>query len=180
MDLKTMGAKQISLYAAICGAVVFVGVLLPWYSVSYDFGAAGGLIGMAGRQSHSWNGTEGEFMGTFTLILGILAGGLALLTYLGKAGALPFNAKQLAFVVAGAFGLATLLTFIDLMRRTGDVSGTGVSAGKSFGIYLTFLAAIAGTGLSVLLIQKSPAPPPGATPPPPAPGAPPPPPPPAS
>ncbi len=160
-DLKTMSAKQLGMFIAICGAVVFIGCLLPWWSWSGPFG---GSVSIGGTSST---------MGVFALILGLAGGGGGVAVWQGKTASLPLNARQLACAILGAFGLAALFTFIDVLRSSGGEWGS-VGGGKSFGIYLTLIAALAGGGFSWLLFQKTPAPPPGATPPPPAPGAPPP------
>ena len=159
-----MDQKKAAMYAAICGAIVFIGVLLPWYSVS-----ASGPMSESARVgiSGSANGTQGDFMGTFTLIFGLIGGGAAALIWKGAKG-LPMSPKQLSLVALGMLGLGALFTLIDVVSHGKGVDiGLGLSAGKSFGIYLTLLAALAGTYCGWVLYQTTPgsgSTPPGAPP----------------
>ena len=160
-----MDQKKAAMYAAICGAVVFVGVLLPWYSVSYSGPMS--ELRMAGA-SRSANGTQGDFMGTFTLIFGLIGGAAAAVIW-KEAKGLPMNPKQLSLVALGLLGLGALFTLVDVVSHGKGVDiGIGLSAGKTFGIYFTLLATLAGTYCAWVLYQKTPgsaSTPPAATPP---------------
>lgn len=142
-----MDRKQLATVAVICGAVAFVAVLLPWYSVS-----AAGLV------NYSANGTEVEFNGVFVILLSLLAGAAALLVVLGKTDLLPLDERQHLFAALGLFALAAIVTLIDAFRDLPSISsGMGPmksEAGKSFGLYLTLIATAAGAAASLLATQK--------------------------
>ena len=168
-----MDQKKAAMYAACATAVVFLGMLLPWWSVSFS----GSIINVAGMSS-SMNGFQID-MGTFIFILCLVGGGAAALIWKGKTEGLPLNAKQLSLVALGGFGVGALLTLIEIFRLSGSGFATmgrlGASAGKGFGIYLTLLGAGAGAYCAWVLFQKTPgavstpsapsAPPPAAPPP---------------
>jgi hypothetical protein len=150
-----MDAKKATMLAAICGAVILIGVLLPWYSI-----AVPGF-------TLSFNGTEGPYNGGFILVLGVIAGLAAAFLWRGAPKALPLSSRGLALIAVGGFGLATLVTLIDVSRSMGNFSGmrgseVGFSAGRGAGMFITLLAAAAGAGLSFLALRGTS---PGATPP---------------
>ena len=147
-----MGSKTTALGVAICGAVTFVGVLLPWYRL--------GCVG-AGM---SFNGTQVDYAGGVTLFLGLVAGACALLLRKGPPQGFPLGAYALALVAVGAFGLAALLTVIDLFGHgPGNLTGRGGSpfSGRTgIGIYVTMGSTVAGAWLAWVLFKQTPAPPP--------------------
>lgn len=147
-----MDRKQLATVAVVCGVVAFVAVLMPWYSVSVS-GMPGG-----GAQSQSANGTEGDFSGTFVIILSLLAGAAALLVVLGKTDVVPLDERQHLFAALGLFALAALVTLTDVFRDLPSMSegmgGVKMEAGKGFGLYLTLIATLAGAAASFLAVQK--------------------------
>jgi len=162
-----MDRKQLAAIAAICGVVAAVAVLLPWYSVSMKMNLEGmgdlgsrvpGLAGAASGQSKSANGTEGDFNGTFVLILGLLGAAAAGLVAAKKTDLLPLDERQHLFAALALFALAVLLTLLDVFRdlpSTSQSSGSmSIEAGKAFGLYLTLLATVAGAAAAFLAIQK--------------------------
>jgi hypothetical protein len=148
-----MDQKKAAMVAAVCGAVAVIGVFLPWWSWGGD--SVYSEVARAMGAKTSANGLD-VGSGTFTLILSLLGGIAAALIWKGKTQGLPLNARQLAFVAVGAFGLGALLTLIDVMR-----SGYG----KSFGIFLTLLATLGAGFCAWVMLQKTPAPTGGSTPP---------------
>jgi len=142
-----MDRKQLATVAVICGAVAFVAVLLPWYSVS-----AAGLV------NYSANGTEVEFNGVFVILLSLLAGAAALLVVLGKTDLLPLDERQHLFAALALFALAAIVTLIDAFRDLPSISSEmgpmKSEAGKSIGLYLTLIATAAGAAASLLATQK--------------------------
>ena len=102
------------------------------------------------------NGTQGGFFGTPTLILGLLGGIAAALLWTGKTEGLPLSARQLALASFGAMSVAALLTVIDVTSHGQSVSTGPMSAGKSFGIYLTLLATLAGAYGAWVLTRNTP------------------------
>jgi len=152
-----MDQKRAALLTACCGAAIFIGVLMPWYSVSIEVPT--GLEGRGGPWGQglpSLNGTQGDFLGTPTLILGLAGGIAAALLRSGKTQGLPLNARQLALASLGTMGLAALLTVIDVTSHGKGVSSGPMNAGKSFGIYLTLLATLAGTYGAWVLTRNTP------------------------
>jgi hypothetical protein len=109
--------------------------------------------------SSSVNGFQVD-MGAIVFILCLLGGAAAALIWRGKTAGLPLNVKQLSLVALGGFGLGALLTLIEVFRLSGNgfsgSSAVGGSAGKGIGIYLTLLAAGAGTYCAWVLFQKTP------------------------
>ncbi len=155
-------AKKTALGVAICGGLTFLGVLLPWYELSFL----------------SLNGTQGDYSGTLTLLLGLVGGAAALVLRRGPPAGFPLGAYPLALVALGAFGLATVVTLVDLLAHGPGRVFAGrrspFSGGTGFGIYLTMGAAAAGAWFAWKLFKATPLPPPST--PPTSPGAPPPPP----
>ena len=119
-----------------------------------------GIPGM--ERGESANGTEGEFNGVFVIVLSLLAGAAALLVVLGRTDLLPLDERQHLFASLALFALATVVTAIDVSRDLPSVSsgmgGMTMKAGKSFGIYLTLLATLAGTAVCSVAVRKPPAP----------------------
>ncbi|HVG94238.1 MAG TPA: hypothetical protein VND21_07315, partial [Planctomycetota bacterium] len=153
-----MDAKKATMLAAICGAVILIGVLMPWYSISVRVGGLGDQGVGFGGMAQSLNGTEGGYHGGFVIVLGVIAGLAAAFLWRGAPKALPVSSRGLAVIAVGGFGLATLVTLIDVFRDTGNVSGMrfpGVdfSAGRGAGMFITLLAAAAGAGLSFLALR---------------------------
>lgn len=133
-----MDQKKLTTIAAACGGAVFVGVLLPWVTVSI------------GPMSQSASGTQVD-TGTIILILGLLGGAAAALTAMGKTSAVPIAPKQQLMIALGALGLAALLTIIKFLDF-GD--GMGV-ASRGIGLWLTTLASIAGTVCAFLAFKNA-------------------------
>jgi hypothetical protein len=145
-----MGTKQLTMVAAVCGVVTLLGVLLPWATVDIPPEVAALARQYGGLAKTSVNGTEGDFKGTIVLILGILGGAAAAGAWLVKPGQLPFNARQLLTAALGAFALAWILTLTDMLR-----SFEGASRG--IGLYLAFLATLAGAVAAFLALRQTPA-----------------------
>ncbi len=145
-----MERKQLTLIAAICGAVTFLGVLMPWGVISTD-------LGPLGTRSHSWNGTEAPFQGGFVLVLGLAGGAAALLVFLGKTSLIKLDEQKHYFIAIGCFGLGLLLTFIDFVSDYGTHSVMGITAyevDRGIGVFLTLLACAGGGVASFLALKK--------------------------
>jgi hypothetical protein len=148
-----MGRKQLLLIAVIAGGVAFLAVFLPWWSIDFGGAMPAGFPG----GSHSVNGTADGFHGVWVIVfacLGIAAVGLVLA---GKTDLLPIDAKQHLLAAVALFGLATLFAFLSMVKDTGNggMLSDKVSAGKSIGVYLCFLASAAAAGSSFMAFQKS-------------------------
>jgi hypothetical protein len=143
-----MEPRKAARIAVLCAGLVVIGVLLPWYSISFDLGKLGAEAGITGGTSQSLNGTEGEFRGGFVLVLALVAGVAAAMLASGRGEGLPISPRGLALVVIAGFALGLIVTLTDLFRDLPSVSGGLVSAGRGFGIYLTALAAAAGAGFA--------------------------------
>lgn len=162
-----MDRKQLATIAAVCGVVAAIAVLLPWYSVSMKMNLEGmgdlgshvpGLAGAVSGSSKSVNGTQGDFNGTFVLILGLLGAAAAGLVAAKKTDVLPLDERQYLFVALGTLALAVILTLIDVFRDLPSASQSSgsmsISAGKSFGLYLTLIATVAGAAAAFLATRK--------------------------
>jgi hypothetical protein len=164
-----MDRKQLATIAMVCGVVAFVAVLLPWYSVSVDLGGMPAelreMVGQA-ASSKSLNGTEGDFNGTFVIVLSLLGAAAAALVVLGKTHVLPLDERQHLFAALGLFALAVVVTLTDVFRDLGGASQSGggmkVEAGKAFGLYLTLIATLAGAAAAFLAVRMSATKPPAA------------------
>jgi hypothetical protein len=138
-----MNPRQLPLAAAICGAAAVVAVLLPWISVTLPPEAAA-----FGFSIPTINGTDGDFKGTWVLILALLAGFHSVLVWKGKhQQVLPFlklDSRQHMFLAAGLFALALVLTLTDFLRDF------GAGASRGIGLWLTLLATGAGVAAAYL------------------------------
>jgi hypothetical protein len=132
-----MDKKQLLMIAAVCGGLLFLGALLPWWSAS------------VGPISMSVSGTDFT-LGVFILILGLAGGAAALAMALGKTDIVKLTEKQYAMIAAGAIGLAALFALIKFFDLK-DPSGVG---GKSIGIWLCLLAGIGGTVCMVMVLRQ--------------------------
>jgi hypothetical protein len=118
-----MTQRQAAILTMVGGALVGVGSLLPWATVSSAFG------------SISVNGIEGD--GVFTLILG---GAITLLGFLAYGGAAP---RMLTFLLAiAALGLGGF-ELINISSRLGDAGSEFVRASVGVGVYLIVAGALA-------------------------------------
>jgi hypothetical protein len=156
-----MNHRQAVMVVAACGLLTLIGVLLPWVTVSVptlpasdlgdsEFGRQmqAQLAAAMSKAKTSANGTEGDFKGTFVLILGVVGGAAAAAT-LARPGTVPLGSRQLLLVALGTFGLACLLTLTDFFR---DFSG----GSKGIGIFLTLLATLGGAIVSLLALRMTP------------------------
>ena len=144
-----MDRKKLSMIAAICGGLVFLGMILPIASVSF--------LG----QSKSFNGFDGDTWGggVIALILSVAAGAAALLVFLDKTDAVPLDGRQLLFLGVGAFGLSALLVLIQFFSgdyKTAEVSGITMGASRGIGLYLMVLATLGGAAACFLATKHAP------------------------
>jgi len=164
-----MDRKQLVTAAVVCGLIAVLGVLLPWYSISSSVDTSSlpqgamHLPGMAGaHQSQSFNGTQGDFNGTFVLILALVGAAAAGLVAARRTDVFPLDERQHLFVAAGLFGIAVIVTLTDVFRAMPGMSTATrimkIEAGKSFGLYLTLAATLAATAAAWLATQKPTAP----------------------
>jgi hypothetical protein len=165
-----MDARKATMLAAVCGAVILVGVLMPWYSVSVRVAGLGGERVAVGGMAATVNGTEGDYHGGFVIVLGLLAGLAAAFLWRGAPKGLPVTPRGLGIVALGGHALATLVTLTDVFRTPERVSGmtipgVDVSSGRGIGMFVTLIAAAAGTYLSYLALRGAPASPAAPTPP---------------
>ena len=154
-----MDRKQLATIVTVSGVVAFIAVLLPWYSISVDFGGLDASLGAAGG-SKTANGTEAEFNGVFVIILSLLGAAFALLVVLRKTDVLPLDERQHLFAALALFTLAAIVTLMDVFSDIPSMphggGGMKVETGRSFGIYLTLIATVTGAAAAFLAVQKSP------------------------
>jgi hypothetical protein len=164
MAVKSHTSTQWAIAAAICTVfVVFAVLAIPYYTVTVANPFAGYPPGMPTVvESHSENGTEGPFQGTWTLALGILGGGVALV-----AAFLPSarEVRRLVFVVSAIlfFG-AAVFALTDVARSVPEAVSAGISARKGLGPWSALLASLLGVVASTCAAARvvaDPAPPGG-------------------
>lgn len=135
LDLGTIGA----------GVLVFLGSLLPYYTVSVD------LLGSSNSASaNAWHG----FFGWFGALAALVGAGILVAKILGVALPVPVRTAVLAL-----FGLAALCTLLALFVTPGgrcDDSGImagvcdAIDQGHGFGYWLALLASLGGLALAVV------------------------------
>lgn len=140
----TVNPKLVPFLWATAGAafVVFISAFLPWVSVA----------------GSSFSGTSGGRDGVFTLILGLIAGAVAVsaIFLAAKQQLLP-RAAGIAAIVAGV--LITLIAIIDILDVS-DVQdrnfGLLIEVSVGFGLWLTLIAGLAllGLGIATLIVGK--------------------------
>ncbi|GEM_PF-4433416 len=114
-------------------AGVLVSCVLPWWSITTTFGTSFGIGG-------SFNGFN-IWHGNVSFLAAAAAAVAAILVAMGKAGP---NEKNMCFGVMGAGAIVALVTLLFFFTVGGGSTGA-VTAGKSIGCYLNF---IAGGGLA--------------------------------
>lgn len=129
------------------GLLVFLGSLLPYYTVSVDFLGSSSSVSI-----NAWHG----FFGWFGALAALVGAGILVAKLLGVALPMPVPVRT---VVLGLFGLAVLCALLALFVTPGggcDDSGLGgalcdnVDQGHGFGYWLAFLASIAGVALAAM------------------------------
>src|SRR5947207_1986442 len=70
-------AASAAMLSTTCGATVCLGVLLPWRSVFHE----GSNARFPDEQWGVWNGTQLDYFGSYTCLLGALAGAMAALAH---------------------------------------------------------------------------------------------------
>jgi hypothetical protein len=137
-DPKTVNPLDWGIIGA--GVLAFIFSFFSFYKYSVSF------AGFSQSASVSaWHG----FFGWFAVLIALLASIVLALQLIAKI-TLPFPLRT---VVLGAFALATLCMLLALFvvpGNTGGATGLGVKVdkGHGFGYWITFLAILAGTGLS--------------------------------
>ena len=134
-DLGTIGA----------GALVFLGSLLPYYTVSVD-----GFGSTASSSANAWHG----FFGWFGALCALAGAAVLVAKLLHVALPVPVRTTVLAL-----FGLATVCTLLALfVTPGGSCDDTGIGAefcdmidqGHGVGYWLALLASIAGLALAAM------------------------------
>lgn len=144
------------------GLLAFIGAFLTWASVT----VSANMFGQSSSQTETVSGLDADD-GIFTLILGLLAAGLALAA-LFAAAQLPILrlAAAVASVVAGVIITAIALwDIIDIANIAGDIEetlpgmGMNVDAGSGFGLWLTLLCGVGllAAGVYALVMGRKPA-----------------------
>ena len=141
-----MSQKQLCMYAAICGAVVFVGCLLPWISITTPMGSMSDNAFGAGFD-----------LGALVFILGGAGGFLAGLTWLGRTKMVPIPQKTQLLAAAGCFLVALIFIFVNFMKDLGPSAPlaemVGFGASRGIGLWLCLLAGI-GAAVSMFLVLR--------------------------
>jgi hypothetical protein len=120
--------------AGISGLVLIISLFLEWYNVSAKsaFGSIGGGVSGWGALS---------FIDILLFVIGAVAIAVAVLRAMGTMPRLPATPGQ---IVLGLGGLGVLLVLFRLISIPDHGVGSlpGVDVGRSFGVFLAFLAAI--------------------------------------
>lgn len=112
------------------GALAFITSFLPWYTVSFDFGAGLGL-----SSSGSANAWDAKFGAWFPMLLLLAVGVVILLPHLGT------QVPNLALIWLGASAAAFVIIILRWVTfPSGD--GPGVSAGAGFGLFVGLVIAL--------------------------------------
>lgn len=132
LDLGTIGA----------GVLVFLGSLMPYYTLSVE--------GFGADSANAWHG----FFGWFGALCALAGAGVLLARLLGVTLPVPVRTTVLAL-----FGLAALCTLLALFVTPGggcdDIPFSGeicdmIDQGHGFGYWLALLASIAGLALAAV------------------------------
>ncbi|MDJ0975202.1 MAG: hypothetical protein QNJ98_12130 [Planctomycetota bacterium] len=153
-----MDRKQLSLIAAICGGVVVIGMFLPVLNAGTS-----GMPDIPGvdfaSKSKSVNGFDKGGALILAFILAAAACAAAVMVFLDKTDAVPFDGRQLLFLAVGAFGLAAVLAVITMLDgdyQTRTIGPVTVGATRGIGLYLMLLGAIGGAAASFLATKQAP------------------------
>lgn len=150
--MEQLNLHKKKLYALALAAVGLIALILPWMSVSYNFGGFGGAVG-----SQSVNGFRG--WGYLSLI-GIAVVAVATLME-DKTKDYSDTMKKAATGGFGAMLLGAVIFFIRI-SSVGGAGFAGVKSGPSFGLFIELAAGLAGAALVWGLVkvpQTPPAPP---------------------
>lgn len=124
------------------GALAFITSFLPWYTVSFDFGAGLGL-----SSSGSANAWDANFGAWFPMLLLLAVGVMILLPHFGTQ--VP-NLSLIWLAAAAAAFVIIILRWITF--PSGD--GPGVSAGAGFGLFVGLVIALA-SGVAGFLTYRA-------------------------
>lgn len=143
-------ANRLDLGIIGAGVLVFLGSLLPYYTMSYDLGPFGGDTS---GSANAWHG----FFGWFAVLCVVAAAGILMAHLLNVAMSFPVR-----LVVLALFGVALLCTVIAMFVYPGESCEDALEAfggeavckgfdeGRGFGYWLALLATIAGTALAAM------------------------------
>jgi hypothetical protein len=121
--------------AAGAGAIAFISGFLTW-------GKAEAKSGLGAAFSKSAKGTETDFNGKFTLILGLIALGVAVFM-LVKPSAQAFLATR-SWVPLGILMAILALLSLNKLHNTQDaIGGTSIDVSAGIGLWLTIVAGLA-------------------------------------
>ncbi len=123
------------LVAGISGAVLFLSLFLHWYSVS---------VHVAGfSQSKGFSGwTVLSFIDILLFIVAIIAVGVAVARMAGSIPRMPVSAGLLVLAAGIIATLLVLFRIIDTPGDAGVFESSAVDVGRSFGIFISFLASL--------------------------------------
>ena len=156
--MENVNLHKQKLYALIVAGVALISLILPWMTVSYDFGGFGGAGG-----SRSANGFRGwgylSLIGVIVVVIASLLG--------DKTKGYEAMHKNLALAGFALVVVGAVIFFIRI-GSVGNAGFMGVKTGPGFGLWIAIIAGLAGLGWVSGLIKmpdNKPTPPP---PPPPA------------
>jgi hypothetical protein len=118
--------------AAVAGLVLIISPFLEWYNVSAKNSAIDFSIGGSGWDVLSW-------VPWLITLIGLVAIGLAVAK---AAGALPNLPASSGFIILVLGGAAVVFTLFRLLVVPDGGAGDIVDVGRSFGIFIAFLAAL--------------------------------------
>ena len=152
-----LSAVPRSVWVSAGGALILlISVFMNWYSVEVK---GLGSLGAAGSAS-GWDATD---LAKLVALLALVALAAWAVELFAPTVRLPYP----AWMIAGASGtVAALLVLIRIVNKPGPdlPSGSPVSIGTSFGIWLALLAALAVVAGAYMRRQEKPAPTPAPTP----------------
>jgi len=142
VDVNRM--KRSDQVIAVCGAILFICLFLPFFKGSVHGGLGGSeTIGKG-------------FFGWAPLWLGFLVGGLAFFPSLGQAWP-PQIPVTRTIAIAGLSALATLILLLRFLKKPGVDNALGIKfdVTREFGLYLALLALIVQVVFAVMAFRES-------------------------
>ncbi|MHC4470165.1 MAG: hypothetical protein ACYS99_04310 [Planctomycetota bacterium] len=149
-----MSTRALAVLTAICGVVAAISVFLPWFSSSFEgFDMPGRMQGLEFPTSQTVNGTDSPFLGVWILVLSLFGVAASGFSAAGRRDLVPITPRQLLLLASILFGIAGVLCIVDVLRDVGAgemaLGDVKIKSGKRFGLFLTLLATLSATCISV-------------------------------
>lgn len=155
MDDKKLGMADIVGVASV--AVFFIATFLPWFKVTVNGDGSGVLSGADFPSANGWD--AGFFWSGLPLLLGLAMLALFLVPKFAPDVTLPDMPPFVPLALGGAAAVLVLLKLLIGADVAGsdaaEAFGVTIDVGRSFGIFLAFLAALGMAGAGFLKMQES-------------------------